>query len=166
MEIRQLDIDDAQNYLSLRLEALQNSPYAFASSYEEEKDDAAEKYRVRFHAAKNSFTFGAFKGTQLAGVITLVSEQKVKLKHRANIVAMYVKPEERGKGIGKALINEAIQKARSMGGIEQLYLTVVTSNEAAKKLYSSMGFEVFGKEEKALKIDDVYYDEAWMVLFL
>jgi ribosomal protein S18 acetylase RimI-like enzyme len=166
LEIRQLGTKDAKNYLFVRLEALQNSPYAFASSYEEEKDDSAEKYSVRFAAAKNFCTYGAFAGPQLVGVITLVREQKVKLKHRANIVAMYVKPEQRGNGIGKALMNKAIHKARTMEGMEQLYLTVVTSNETAKKLYSSMGFEVFGEEKSALKVDDMYYDEAWMVLFL
>jgi RimJ/RimL family protein N-acetyltransferase len=166
LEIRQLDTDDAKNYLSIRLEALQNSPYAFASSYEEEKDNSAEKYSVRFATSKSSITYGAFKDTKLVGVLTLVREQKMKLKHRANIVAMYVKPEERGNGTGKALMKKAIQKVKNMEGVEQLYLTVVTSNEAAKKLYSSMGFEVFGKEERALKINDTYYDEDWMVLFL
>jgi len=166
VKISQLKPDDAENYLSLRLEALQNSPLAFASSYEEEKDDSLEKYRVRFAAAKNSFTYGAFEGIQLMGVTTLVREQKMKLKHRANIVAMYVKPQYRGNGIGKALLDKAIWKAKNMEEIEQLYLTVVTSNEPAKKLYFSMGFEVFAEEKRALKIDDTYYDEEWRVMIL
>lgn len=100
------------------------------------------------------------------GVITLVKEQLFKLRHRANIVAMYVIPEKRGKGIGKALISKAIQMADSLEDIEQLYLTVVTTNEPAKRLYSSIGFEVFGKEKRALKFDNTYYDEEHMVLIL
>lgn len=61
---------------------------------------------------------------------------------------------------------EALQKANNLEGIEQIYLTVVTKNEIAKRLYSSMGFEVFGTEKKALKCDHAYFDEDQMVLFL
>lgn len=166
MEIRQLNSKDAEKYLTIRHEALQNSPDAFASSYEEEKDQPVEKYKNRFQTPQNSFTFGAFEESQLVGVITLVKEQLFKLRHRANIVAMYVIPEKRGKGIGKALISKVIQKADSLEDIEQLYLTVVTTNEPAKRLYSSIGFEVFGKEKRALKFDNTYYDEEHMVLIL
>lgn len=166
MEIRQLNSKDAEKYLTIRHEALQNSPDAFAFSYEEEKDQPVEKYKNRFQTPQNSFTFGTFEESQLVGVITLVKEQLFKLRHRANIVAMYVIPEKRGKGIGKALISKAIQMADSLEDIEQLYLTVVTTNEPAKRLYSSIGFEVFGKEKRALKFDNTYYDEEHMVLIL
>jgi RimJ/RimL family protein N-acetyltransferase len=166
MEIRQLNPADAEEYLSIRLEALQNSPYAFASSYEEEKNQTMEKYKNRFETPKNTFTFGAFEDSQLVGVVTLVKEQLLKLSHRANIVAMYIKPEKRGNGIGKSLISEVIEKAYNLEGIEQIYLTVVTTNVPAKKLYTSNGFKVFGKETRALKFENTYYDEEHMVLFL
>ncbi|WP_088102966.1 GNAT family N-acetyltransferase [Halalkalibacter urbisdiaboli] len=166
MEIRQLNRIDAEEYLSIRLEALQNSPYAFASSYEEEKNQTAEKYKNRFETPINTFTFGAFEESQLVGVVTLVKEQLLKLSHRANIVAMYIKPENRGNGIGKALISKVIEKAYNLESIEQIYLTVVTTNVPAKKLYTSSGFEVIGKEKRALKFDNTYYDEEHMVLFL
>ncbi|MGM7722919.1 hypothetical protein [Metabacillus sp. Hm71] len=91
MEIRLLNPLDAKNYLNLRLEALQSSPEAFSSSYEEEKDHPVEKYEIRFRA-QDSFTFGAFENEKLFGAVTLVKEKKLKLKHRANIFAMYVSP--------------------------------------------------------------------------
>ena len=37
---------------------------------------------------------------------------------------------------------------------------------AAKRLYISLGFEVFAQESRALKIGDVYVDEDYMVLHL
>lgn len=166
MDIRQLAPTDAQEYLSIRLEALKESPYAFASSYEEEISNTAEKYKNRFNTPENTFTFGAFEDSQLVGVVTLVKEQLLKLRHRANIVAMYVKPEKRGNGTGKSLLSSVIEKAKNIDGIEQIYLTVVTTNVSAKQLYSSSGFEVFGKENRALKFDNRYYDEEHMVLFL
>nr|WP_225229868.1 GNAT family N-acetyltransferase [Sporosarcina quadrami] len=163
--IRLLNSLDAENYLNLRLEALQNNPEAFASSYEEEKDQAVEKYESRFKS-EDSFTYGAFEKGELIGVITLVKEKLIKLSHRANIVAMYVSPEKRGLGIGKALVKEAVNKAKELNGVEQVYLTVVTTNMTAKKLYSSMGFVILGTEKRALKIDHAYFDEDLMVLFL
>ena len=166
MEIRQLKPTNAEEYLSIRLEGLQDSPYAFASSYEEEKNQTAEKYKNRFATPTNTFTFGAFEESQLVGVVTLVSEQLLKLSHRATIVAMYIKREKRGIGLGKALISKVIEKAYSLEGIEQIYLSVVTTNIPAKKLYASCGFEVFGKEKRALKFDNTYYDEEHMVFFL
>ncbi|WP_317935242.1 GNAT family N-acetyltransferase [Sporosarcina aquimarina] len=47
-----------------------------------------------------------------------------------------------------------------------MYITVVTTNSTAKKLYTSLGFEKFGTEKRALKVDGDYFDEDLMVLFL
>ncbi|MCP8615387.1 GNAT family N-acetyltransferase [Salirhabdus salicampi] len=166
MDIRLLRSDDAERYVQIRLEALQTSPEAFASSYEEEKKQTAGKYVKRFQNPQQSFTFGAFKDGSLVGVVTLYRENMYKLRHRANIVAMYVKQEARGKGIGKKLLLSAIQKAKNLDEVEQIYLTVVSSNERAKQLYSKVGFKVFGTDYRALKIGDSYFDEEYMVLYL
>ena len=165
MDIRKLGPQDAETYFNIRLEALFNNPEAFGSSYEEEKKQTAAKYKERFQDS-SSFTFGAFDDSKLIGVITLLKETRMKLRHRTTIVAMYVTPEMRGKGVAKSLMNEAIHKAMNLEGIEQIYLTVVSSNVAAKKLYTSLGFEVYGTEKRALKFNQTYLDEDLMVLFL
>ena len=61
---------------------------------------------------------------------------------------MYVSPSKRSLGIGKVLMEEAIKKAKGIEGLEQVYLAVVSTNESAKKLYSSLEFKVFGTEKK------------------
>lgn len=165
MIIKQLQAGDANDYQKLRLQGLKDHPTAFGSSYEEEKEYTVEAYQSRLQS-KDVFTFGAFENEKLVGVVTLVKERKLKLRHRANIYAMYVAPDTRGKGIGKALLEEAIRKAKSLKGIEQIYLSVESTNEPAKKLYSSVGFEVFGQDKRAMKINDSYYNEDHMVLFL
>lgn len=165
MQIKRLRPQDAGDYYGIRLEALKMNPEAFAASYMEEKRQVADKYKGRF-GNDDSFTFGAFDDDGLIGTVTLIPEKLLKLNHRATIVAMYVKPEKRGNGVAKQLIEEAITTARKLKGIEQIHLTVVSSNKAANRLYASFGFETYGIEKNSLKVDGTYYDEELMVLFL
>lgn len=166
MKVRRLKPADAEKYLAIRQAALKESPTAFAASYEEEKNQTAEKYRERFALAEDAFTFGLFEDTQLIGVVTLIRESFIKLRHRANIVAMYIHPEKRGRGLANALMSKAIKQANRLEGVEQIYLSVVSTNTAAKRLYTSCGFKVFGKDRRALKVENIYYDEEHMVYML
>ncbi|WP_428910822.1 N-acetyltransferase family protein [Niallia sp. Krafla_26] len=167
MEIRRLrSLEDAEKYRIIRLESLQNCPESFVASYEEEKDFSIETFMHQLQS-DGSFTYGAFEENQLVGIITLYLDQPYKLGHRAHIGAMYVSSSKRSLGVGKVLMEEAIRKAKSIEGIEQIYLAVVSTNEPAKKLYSTLGFTVFGTEKKGLRVDhDVYYDVDFMILFL
>lgn len=167
MEFRQLVAEDASAYWELRLEALQKSPEAFGTSYEEaiQRDNPIERVKDNFKV-KGNYTFGAFEQHTLIGVVTLLQESSLKMRHRANIFAMYISPTARGKGIGKALMEMAIEQAKESQEIEKINLSVVSSNKAAKNLYLQLGFIVFGTEEKALKVEDTYYEEQHMSLIL
>lgn len=165
MNSRCLTAANAEAYRNLRLEGLQNNPEAFGSSFEEEKGYSIEQFADRFES-QGSYTLGVFDHEELVGVATLVQENKLKLKHKASIFAVYVSPKKRGLGIGKRLMVDAINKAKELKGVEQLTLTVVSTNTSAKSLYSSLGFELFGTEKRALKIGQEYFDEDYMVLFL
>ena len=57
-------------------------------------------------------------------------------------------------------------EAKRITDIEQIHLTVVSSNKAANSLYASFGFVTYGIEKNALKVDGTYFDEELMVLFL
>lgn len=167
MEIRLLhSLEDAEKYRNIRLEALKTTPEAYASSYEEEIDLTIEEIKSKFHE-QDTYTYGGFDGEELIGIITLYHDRLKKLRHRAHLGGMYVSPHKRDLGMGKALMKEAINKAKSIDGIEQIYLAVVSTNVAAKKLYQSIGFEVFGTEKRGLLVgNDVYYDVDFMILYL
>jgi ribosomal protein S18 acetylase RimI-like enzyme len=79
---------------------------------------------------------------------------------------MYVAPEVRGRGLGRMLLDAAITQARATPGIEQLMLAVNATNLPARNLYLALGFEPFGREPRALKIGERYFDEDYMALFL
>ncbi|WP_313892050.1 GNAT family N-acetyltransferase [Psychrobacillus sp.] len=167
MEIRLLTAEDANAYWELRLEALLQNPEAFATSYEEaiERQHPVEKVANNLRTEGN-YTYGALENGQLVGMLTLLVEQPLKLKHRANIFAVYVSPSIRGLGVGNTLVTKAIEKAKSIESLVKLNLSVVSSNKQAKRLYEKLGFKVFGVEEKALKLADTYYTEEHMTLIL
>lgn len=165
MQIRPLEFTNAVMYREIRLKALQTCPEAFSSSYEEELVLPIEKIEGRLKE-EESFTFGAWDNSDLIGVVTLVIEKKKKLKHRANIVAMYVCPEKRKSGVGKKLMQEAIKKASELNGIEQIYLAVTSNNIPAQSLYKSLGFQTYGIDKRALKIENEYFDDELMMLFI
>ena len=103
---------------------------------------------------------------RLAGMVRLRRQDGVKAEHKADILGMYVAPEVRGRGLGRMLLDAAITRARATPGIEQLMLAVNATNIPARNLYLAMGFEPFGREPKALKIGDRYFDEDYMALSL
>jgi len=166
MEIRKLNEEDAQMSQELRLKALKTDPEAFGSTYEREVDFLLEQVASRIAPTKNRFVLGAFHNGELVGTVTFMRESGIKMYHKGNIFGMYVKPECRGMGIGKALLVELIEQSKRCEGLEQINLAVVTDNFSAKKLYESLGFEVYGTERNALKFEGNYYDEYLMVMKL
>jgi ribosomal protein S18 acetylase RimI-like enzyme len=61
-----------------------------------------------------------------------------------------VRPEARGRGIGRALLDAIAAHSRA-AGLAQLQLGVGTGNAAARRLYDAAGYVVFGLERDALR---------------
>jgi ribosomal protein S18 acetylase RimI-like enzyme len=168
MNIRLLDEADAPLYQVVRLQALKNDPDSFGSTYDQESVRPLEKFAERIQHTANKFTLGCFDSSQsLIGIVNFVREDRLKTSHKGNVYGMYVEPGFRGQGIGRALLLALIERAtRQCEGLEQIHLTVVSNNEPAKRLYTSLGFEIYGVEPHALKSNGCYLDEDLMILKL
>jgi ribosomal protein S18 acetylase RimI-like enzyme len=169
MVIRQLTETDAAIFRVLRLRALRESPHAFTNSYEEFSQQPLENTARRFRDQVDShvnFTLGTFQADQLVGIVGFYRETALKIQHKGSIVSMYVQPEYRSQGIARALLTEAIDRARRLPGLTQLLLGVMETQTTAKRLYESLGFVVYGREPRAVKIGDEFFDEEFMVLKL
>ncbi len=166
MLVRKLSEDDLEAVWTLRLRALTDNPEAFGSTYSETlaRGNAWMLQRLR-RKEDETFFLGAFEESVI-GMVAFNREEGIKTRHRGLVISMYVVPESRGLGAGKALMQELIGRARRIEGLEQLHLAVVTTNQAAYQLYRSLGFEVYGTDPGALKFENQRWDEHLMVLHL
>jgi RimJ/RimL family protein N-acetyltransferase len=167
--IRILGADDAAAYHALRLRGLKESPEAFGSTYAGEVDTPLSDIAARLArgAAGQDVVFGAWDDDGgLVGVAGMGRGTSLKTRHRAGVWGMYVAPEARGGGVGRALMDRLIDHARSLDGLERLTLGVVTANAPARALYHSLGFVTYGIEPEAYLLDGEYWDSELMTLRL
>lgn len=166
VKLRLLTPNDAQAFFDLRAQGLKLHPESFGEDYTEfvERSVADAEQRMT-NADKESIIIGAFD-EQLVGCIGLARKRGRKVRHKGFIWGMYVDGAHQRKGIGKLLMQQVVRYAHMMPGLEELQLGVVTTNEAAIRLYKSVGFTSYAVEPHALKIDGKYHDEHLMRLVL
>ncbi|MGZ4844943.1 MAG: N-acetyltransferase family protein [Candidatus Angelobacter sp.] len=172
MEIRLLTANDAEVWWHLRLEALRNDPASFADSAEEHLATTVATARDRLSKNDHSrnFVVGLFEDGTLAGTAGFYRGSHIKERHKGHVWGVYVRPQSRGKGVARALMQEIIRRAREIDGLEQILL-VASAHLSARKLYEALGFEAYGVEPKSLKIysekiGTEYVDDVLMVRWL
>lgn len=156
-QVRRLSEWDAEDFRAIRLEGLQRHPEAFGATH---ADEAAQPMAFFSDRLKNSAVFGGFEGTTLLGVAGLYFLEQEKVRHKAVLYGMYVRDPARGTGLARQLVDAVLDHARQE--VELVQLSVMTSNDAARRLYERCGFKLFGVEPRALKIAGRYLDEALM----
>ena len=165
MEIRRLQLSDAPVYQVFRLRGLREHPEAFTSSYEEACLRPLADAEKRLAATPDEKVWGAFVAGEMAGLVGLSRETRVKNRHKASLVGLYVADEFAGRGLGRALVETVLQDARDCG-VELIILTVTDSNQAACALYTRAGFTALGIEPDAIRVSGISFGKQHMFLQL
>lgn len=163
--IRPLTSDDVTAFVSLRRVALQDDPAAFFASPADDGMATADTVRQQLARGPDWMLFGAFE-PQLAGMVGLMRETRLKARHKATVWGMYVAPQWRGNGLGRRLLQSAIDHARELDGVAQVHLCVTEASPAARRLYEGLGFRVWGVEPDAMRIDGKPIADTHMLLRL
>lgn len=162
--IRLLQAEDAALYRKLRLRALTEDPAAYLTSAEEYLERSPSDIAARLAPTEQALTLGAFWDAELIGIATLARLERLKQRHRADVVGVYVTPQARGQGVAAELMRGLIEQARQKIGLEVLGLSVTETQLAARKLYEKLGFEVWGVQPDALRQDEKALTELHLQL--
>jgi len=84
-------------------------------------------------------------------------------RHVADIRGLAVAPDHQGRGLGRALVQAALDAARERGA-RKVTLRVLGPNTAARALYESCGFVVEGVRRDEFFLDGRYVDDVLMAL--
>lgn len=167
MEIRRLVPTDLDAYFANRLRALENTPSAFLVTLEEEKARGTARFlETLSHTGQEKCLFGAVSEGMVVGTLGLFREDRPKTRHKAMIWGMYVDVAHRKQGIGGKLLDLAIKFAREEMRVDAIFLSLEADNRAARQLYESRGFRIWGTEPKAMRSEGKFWDEHHMVLEL
>lgn len=139
--VTRLHEDDWEQLAEVRLRALRSDPDAFASSLAREELFREQHWRMRLRSSPWWLATGE-RGLPV-GLACLIEEPGSPSTDR-HVVALWVAPEERGRGTGTALLAAAEREAVDAGA-RTLSLWVREDNAAALRLYDRLGFEATGE---------------------
>lgn len=163
--IRALTDADLDAYVVHRAEALIDTPMAFAASPDDDFAANVDTLREQLKKAPDWILIGAFE-EKLIGSCGLIRDRHVKAAHKMHLWGMYVTPPHRGRGLGEQLLSAAIEHARSVSGVDWIFLGVTSAASTARRLYERAGFEIWGNEPDALRIGNTSVVEHRMALRL
>lgn len=145
--VRTLGAADAAAYNALLTRGVRQHPDTLRIA---EADIAERPFDTS--ETSESATFAAFADGALVGTVAVERERgRVKRRHVAWLLRMYVPLESAGRGVGRALLLCGIEFARSLPGVEKLNLTVAAHNTRAVSLYERHGFREFSREADAFR---------------
>jgi GNAT superfamily N-acetyltransferase len=138
--VRATTMTDWQALREIRLQALLDAPDAFASTHAREAAFGEDEWRQR---ASRDGSFIAFLPEVCPAGLGggyLAAPEVVEL------IGMFVRPQARGRGVGKAVIDAVAGWARQQGA-STVHLWVTETNKDARLLYERCGFTVTAERQ-------------------
>lgn len=129
--------------------------YVFApdTSYE-------DAYAYWFGPGINSYV--VIDDGHIAGMYKIVANQRDLGAHVANASFM-VDQHYSGRGMGKLMGQDCLQRARQAGFLAMQFNFVVSTNQAAVALWQKLGFTIVGTLPKAFRHAELGYVDAYVM---
>jgi len=140
--VRAVDAGAWRTMRDVRLAALQDAPHAFGSSYLREVNFTQDDWLSRIARGANFLAYTGEAAAAPAGIVGAFEPQP----GRAELVSMWVHPQARGQGTGRALVETVLQWARAEGH-HHVHLWVTETNDPARRLYAHCGFAATGERK-------------------
>ena len=138
MEAVRLTCDDWRLLREVRLAALADAPYAYGSSLAAEQDLPEDRWRQRI--SSGVWVVAVDDGAPAGLVGSYLAHDTPML------VAMWVTPARRGRGVGDVLVTEILRCAAE-NRWSRLTLRVADGNDAARRLFLRHGFTSTGRRQ-------------------
>jgi RimJ/RimL family protein N-acetyltransferase len=138
-------VDEVDQLRTVRLAALRESPDAFGPTYEVESQRSRafwEEWAAAASAGDAGATFFAEAGPDVVGI---VGAYRPGVRGDVEIFGMWIAARVRGAGAGRQLLEACLSWADECSPRGAIGLWVTEGNEAATRLYSSVGFDSTGK---------------------
>lgn len=127
--------------------------------------DQEKEYIKSINDNENSLMLLGIINNKIISVSQVSASNRKRIAHNSEL-AISVKKEYWGMGIGTTIMESLIDFARSSNTIKTISLGVKGSNKKAQHLYEKLGFEKVGVHKNFFNIDGNYDDEILMDLYL
>ncbi len=119
---------------------------------------SVESWRKRLaEPMDGSHTLVACAGDEVVGWIIVMTVKNPRRRHVGQI-AMAVRDDWQGRGVGTTLLGAAIELAEGWLNLERIELDVYTDNDPGIRLYQRFGFEIEGRLRRYAFRDGRYAD--------
>lgn len=112
---------------------------------------AEEEFRPYWLEGKSAVIVAESDG-QIIGSYFLKANHPGRASHIAN-AGFIVAPSVQGRGVGRRLVEDALDRARELG-FEAMQFNLVLASNPARPMYEDLGFEVIGRVPDAVGGED------------
>lgn len=142
IDVRPIRADEGGLLRDVRLAALTSAPGAFLETYDEVAADDADVWSARAAASTgegDQLILLALVDGSPVGMAGIAREIGQRRRHRATLWGVWLDPAHRGRGVGRRLVQGALDWARERE-VRAVYLEVVENEDPSWSLYGRLGF--------------------------
>jgi acetyltransferase len=143
MRVVELDVAGVEEHLGALAQLLldahaSNMALGLAPSLTRAGAEAAWREKASRLEPGERVQFAAFDGDALVGAVHLARSTAANGRHRAEIQRLVVRADTRGQGVGRVLMDAAVEHARSLG-LSLLWLSTHAETDA-ERVYERLGW--------------------------